>query len=125
MPQQHKPVEVPDPPSGASANTPWAEDEQSRNEEKYWDNPEKLQGLKRRNHAWVLATYGVIVPVFMGFFAFVFAASLGVWVWHHVTAWGFLEQAQLDKIQSVVFSGTLGAVVSAYAQRHLGGNRNE
>jgi len=55
----------------------------------------------------------------MWFFAAVFVASMGVWLFHFLTPWGWLTELQLSKIQTVVFSGSLGALVSAFAQKHI------
>ncbi|MEA1940679.1 MAG: hypothetical protein U9P68_00380 [Pseudomonadota bacterium] len=121
--QQKPKVDVPPPPTSAGDNPSWADDKKAKKEEQYWSDPDKLQGLEHRNQAWVLHVYGILVPAFMIFFSIIFIASLGVWVWHHITPWTFLQPAQLEKIQSIVFSGTLGAIVSAYAQRHMNGGK--
>lgn len=59
------------------------------------------------------------VVIMMCFFVTVFMASLGAWVIHYITPWCWLTPEQLSKIQSVIFSGSLGAIVSAYMQKQL------
>ena len=54
-------------------------------------------------------------------FLLVFLAALGVWIWHQIAVreYLWLTETQLSNIQSVIFSGAIGAVVSGYAQKHL------
>ena len=91
----------------------------ARREEKTWPDEKELQGVKRQNDVLWHRTYGYVVVGMMIFLVTTFVASLSVWVWHYITPWQFLTPDQLSKIQSVIFSGSLGAIVSAYMQRQL------
>lgn len=108
------------PPPEAAGDVPsWAKDDKAKLEEKYWDDESRLRGVKIQNDILWHRVYGWAVVVMMCFFVLVFMASLGAWVLHYITPWGWLSPTQLSKIQSVIFSGSLGAIVSAYMQRQL------
>lgn len=111
--------QVPPPPEGAELAPSWAKDNKANLEEKYWTNEDRLRGVKLKNDILWHQVYGVIVVSLMVFFVGIFCVSLAVWVIHYTTPWGWLTPEQLSKIQSVIFSGTLGAVVSAYMQKRL------
>lgn len=107
-------------PTETDANPPaWADLTMAKREEKSWPDEDALQGVKRHNDMLWHRTYGIVVVIMMILLVVIFAASLGVWVWHYITPWGFLNPDQLSKIQSVIFSGSLGAIVSAYMQKQL------
>ncbi|MEC5293494.1 MULTISPECIES: hypothetical protein [unclassified Aurantimonas] len=112
---------VPPPPSGADAQTPWADDRQAALEDKNWADEEKLRGQRGKNRFWFLLNSGLLSVVFMWFFSAVFIASMSVWLIHYLApvAWQWLNSDQLGKIQTVVFSGSVGALVSAFANRHF------
>ena len=61
--------------------------------------------------------FGNIAVCFVWVLSSLFVAVLGVWLFHFLTPWGWLTELQLSKIQTVVFSGSLGALVSAFAQK--------
>ena len=107
------------PPEGAVDGPLWARDNKAKLEEKFWDDEERLKGVKLKNDILWLRVYGWAVVVMMCFFMIIFMASLGVWVIHYITPLSWLSPEQLSKIQSVIFSGSLGAIVSAYMQRQL------
>lgn len=91
----------------------------AKKEEKNWPDEDALTGVKRRNEIWWHTAYGVVIIFLMIFLVLIFMASLGVWVWHYLTPYVFLNPEQLSKIQSVIFSGSLGAIVSSYMQKQL------
>jgi len=97
----------------------WADSPRAQEEEKNWTDEDALQGIRRKNDILWHRVYGWVVVVLMIFLVLIFIASLGVWVVHHITPYQFLTQEQLSKIQSVIFSGSLGAIVSSYMQRQL------
>lgn len=84
-----------------------------------WGDDNALKGLQLQNQGRLLWTWGWIVPGLMIVFTLLFAASILVWSWHYLTPCGFLTPEQLSKIQSVIFSGSLGAIVSSYFQKKL------
>jgi hypothetical protein len=98
---------------------PWAINELAKKEEKNWPDEDALRGIKRKNDILWHKVYGIAVVVVMVVLVAVFIASLAVWVIHYITPWHFLSEEQLSKIQSVIFSGSLGAVVSTYMQKQL------
>jgi len=52
-------------------------------------------------------------------FTALFVAAVVVWAVHFLTPLCWLSEEQLSKLQSIIFSGSLGAVVSTYLQKHL------
>lgn len=106
-------------PEEAEVTPTWARDNKARLEEKYWGNDDKLKNARVDSdvlwHKW----YGRAVVVMMIFFVLVFMSSLGVWVFHYITPLKWLSEEQLSKIQSVIFSGSLGAIVSGYMQKQM------
>lgn len=97
----------------------WASDELAKKEEKHWGDDEALQGIKRKNHGRMLSVWGWIVPTLMVLFTLLFAAALMIWSFHFLSPWGWLSSDQLARLQSIIFSGSIGAVVSTYVQRTL------
>jgi len=109
----------PPPPPDWAENQEWNQDAVAEAERSKWPDQESLQGTKDENTLKMLRHSGHIAVYFMWFFALVFVASMGVWLFHFLTPWGWLTEIQLSKIQTVVFSGSLGALVSAFAQKHV------
>lgn len=110
---------VPPPPQGTALSPAWAKDSKAKLEEKYWSDEDRLRGVKLKNDILWHQVYGWVVVALMIFFVLTFCVSLAVWILHYVSPWGWLTPEQLSKIQSVIFSGTLGAIVSAYMQKRL------
>lgn len=101
----------------------WAAIE-ARKEEKTWKD---LEQIKRDNDSRWLKAYGHVVEGVTWAFAFIFVASLLVWTWHYIgpaEAWGirfhWLTDLQLNKVQAILFSGSMGAVVSGIVKTQLG-----
>lgn len=98
----------------APANTPkWAnQDAEAKKEQKNWD---ELDDQRLKNDLLWLGLYGRILAAITLLFAVVFAAAFLAWAWHYITptTWHWLSSLQLGKIQSILFSGGLGAVVSS------------
>lgn len=125
-------IDVPSPPSDAGSVPKWA-DERAFAEERNFPDEEVLRGQKRRNQLWALQVAGYLIPLLMVGLFTTFVAALFIWVWHFLTpetclvkgdgSQGFcfhwLSGEQLSSIQSVIFSGALGAIVSRLAQKHL------
>ena len=102
---------------------PWADDAKGKAEEKYWGDDAALKGIKHRNHGRMLKLWGWIVPSLMIVFSLLFMLSLVAWAWHYLTPWSWLKPDQLSKIQSIIFSGSLGALVTGYIQKQLIGDQ--
>ena len=109
---------IPNPPGESPS---WASSINALREERKWNDEDSLRGQKATNELWALKAIGCATVILILFFALIFMASLGAWIWHHVMPceWFWLTPEQLSKIQSVIFSGAIGAVVSAYAQKHM------
>ncbi|MBB4285754.1 hypothetical protein [Roseospira goensis] len=112
---------IPGPPPDAERAPRWAEDTTARKEVRYWADEETLRGQRALNDLWWLRTYGWAVVALTAIIAAVFGAAIVVWAVHHLApeSWRWLTEQQLSKIQSLVFSGTLGAIVSAVLQKQL------
>ena len=110
---------VPPPDSGEPPS--WANDLLAKAEEKNWDKEGKLRGQKEKNDLLWLKAYGIVIIALMIVFALLFLGSIIAWAWHYVMPeyWGWLSPEQLSKIQSVIFSGSLGGIVSLIAQKQL------
>lgn len=115
---------VPPPPPGLEDAPSWASDSAAAQEEKYWSNEDKLKGQKTKNDLIWLKAYGIVLVGLTVFFAFLFILSLGFWAWHYLMPerWGWMSETQLSKVQSIIFSGSLGAIVSTIVGRQMAKN---
>lgn len=108
------------PPAQTTHSKPWA-DKNAEEEEKHFGHEERIRDRKGRNSLLVLRNSGVLAVCFMWLFAAVFCAALLVWLAHYLLPdqYLWLSDEQLSKIQAVIFSGSAGALVSAFAQKHM------
>jgi hypothetical protein len=108
------------PPDDPQVSYPWAAWDAKR-EERDWDHESLLRGQETTNQVWFLKAYGIALVVFLFVFAILFLGSLAAWSAHYLLpeSWHWLLPDQLSKIQSVLFSGSIGGVISVMAQRHL------
>ena len=97
----------------------WEEDPFAVQESTTWPGPEELEGTKDVNRLRLLRHSGAITICFIWLFSMVFVASMGAWVWHFLTPWSWLTETQLSKNSNGGFSSSFGAIVSAFAQRHI------
>lgn len=99
----------------------WFGDQKAKKEDQNWDQEGKLKGQEETNHLWWLRAYGTLIVLFLVVFALLFLGSLVSWAGHYMlpVSWHWLTSEQLSKIQSVLFSGGIGGVVSLVAQRQL------
>lgn len=111
--------EPPPPPPDWAEGQEWKQDDAAKAEKSKWPDQESLKGTKDENTLKLLRHSGHIAVCSMWFFALVFGSSMAVWLFHFLTPWGWLAEVQLSKIQTVVFSGSIGALVSAFAQKHI------
>lgn len=114
-------TDIPPPPPEIERLPSWASDRLARDEVNKWTDERELKNQKNKNELWALKAIGGATFSLIIFFAIIFVVSLGSWIAHYLlpTSCHWLTEIQLSKIQSVVFSGAIGAIVSAYAQRHL------
>ena len=113
--------EIPSPPRSLGKKPSWLEDSKAKSEDELWNDEDALIGQKRKNDMLWLKAYGFVVLIFTIIFAVLFLGSLTSWSLHYIlpNCWHWLDEAQLSKIQSVIFSGALGGMVSFVAQKQL------
>lgn len=96
----------------------WATVEAEQEEQK-WDT---LEEVKLANDKLWLTVYGKLLLLITIAFALIFLSALLAWAWHYIAPpyCHWLEDYQLSKIQSVLFSGGMGAVVSSIIRTQIG-----
>lgn len=114
-----KPPEIPDP--GPSELPKWVDTSAARKEEKQWLN---LEFARQRNDGWWLFCYGVIVVMLTVVFSLLFVSTLIIWSIHYLApqSWCWLTDTQLSKVQSILFSGGMGAIITSIIQKQLAKN---
>lgn len=107
-------VPAPDP----SAIGAWADQGPAKEEERNWSSLAEIRESNDRN--W-LKFYGVIVICIAAVFTLIFLGSLVIWALHYMLprCYLWLDPDQLSKIQSVLFSGGMGAVISSLIKRQM------
>lgn len=91
----------------------------AKQEDRKWDDLYKTRvEIDKR---W-LVHYGRIVCLATYVIAGLFSTTLVIWVLHYILPikYNWLCETQLSKIQSVMFSGSLGVVVAGILQKQLG-----
>lgn len=114
--------EIPVDPSELNQQVPlWAAITTAGKEERKWENWEYLSDIKRDNDRKWLRLYGWIVVGVTVVFTCLFLAALGIWAWHQLAPehclW--LDEGRLNKIQSTLFSGGMGAVIAGVLRNQL------
>lgn len=111
---------VPPPPNGKEPPR-WARDDKADNEDKNFANEEELRGQNHQNTLEWLKIYGKIITWGSVGFSIIFFATALVWIIHYTLppCWLWLNPEQLSKIQSVLFSGSMGAIISGIVQKQL------
>ncbi len=89
----------------------------AKEEQKQWPD---LDEIKQANDKRWLIVYGWVLVALTIVFAVVFLGAFVVWAWHYLTCWTWLEEHQLSKIQSILFSGGMGAVVTSIVRTQMG-----
>ena len=109
------------PPPEETKFPPWVTDPNAVAEERNWADEDALTKQKRENDLNWLWWYGKVVVILLIFFALLFLGSLASWAAHYLlpTDRHWLDADQLSKIQSVLFSGSVGGVVTLVANKHL------
>ena len=109
------------PPPDLSTAPKWLQDQKAQKEEANWDNEDALRGQKVKNDLLWLKCYGFVVVAITITFAAIFLFGLVSWSAHYLLkeTYHWLGEAQLSKIQSVLFSGGMGAVVSGIIHKQL------
>lgn len=90
----------------------------ARNEDSKWND---LEGTKRNNDKRWLVVYGWVLLAITLTFSLAFIAAFMTWVFHYIAPyhWHWLEEQQLNKIQSVLFSGGMGAIISSIIRTQI------
>ncbi len=88
----------------------------AQNEDDNWTNVDLITQQKNDNTLNELKLMGWIVWILMLLLCCLFVGFLGTWAWHFLipTYWHWLSPDQIEKIESIIFSGTLGAMASIY-----------
>lgn len=112
---------VPPPPDFADSML-WADqDSLAKEESERFGELGELQKQRVANNVAWLKTYGIVVMIMTIVFTTIFGVSLIVWSLHYILPekclW--LTAEQLSKIQSVLFSGGMGAIVSSIIKKQL------
>jgi hypothetical protein len=99
----------------------WADQSLAKAEVKGWPDEDALRGLRHKNEMLWLSCYGWIVVGLTVIFTLLFVSSLLAWTWHYVAPpnWTWLTPDQLSKIQSIIFSGSLGAIVTSVIKKQI------
>lgn len=110
-------IPTPQPPNGMD----WAEDTAAQKEEKNWGS---LDQIREANDGRWLFVYGWVLVALTVTFALLFLAGIISWSWHYLIHdnWHWLSNDQLSKVQSVIFSGGLGAILSSVVQKQISKN---
>ena len=116
-----EPLEVPGPSNEGVQLPKWHQDDRAKKENEKWGDDEALGAIKNKNDQRIHSVYGWIVAVFMILLSIVFAFSIISWAWHYLAPanCGWLEKEQFEKIQAILFSGSLGAILSHVIQKHF------
>ena len=103
------PVNIPVDSSELQPTPGWASVE-AKKEDADWST---LDQQKLKNDKGWLKVYGMILVVLTCVFAGAFVLTLLAWIFHYIapTSWHWLCSDQLSKIQSILFSGGMGAVI--------------
>lgn len=80
-----------------------------------------VQTAHQKNQVAVITHSGYLIIGAMYFFAFLFFLALGSWTYHYIMpeSWHWMTEAQLGKIQSIIFSGSLGAITTSIAAKYF------
>ena len=111
--------------TGKSSKIPPSEDETTSpkipnaNQIKDRFTEQDIDNQKSENRVFFLKWVRWIMPVLFTFFILIFCSSVLVWAIHYLTSYSWLKPEQLDKIESVIFSGSIGAVVGISFKTYL------
>ncbi len=112
-------TDVPPPTEEWKAEEPWEDDTLAQLEDQTDPLDAQILEQDKRNRLQFKKASGRLIVWSTYLFWAILVAGLMVWCWHYLTPWPFLTEPQLSKVQSVIFSGTLGAVVSSLAKGYL------
>lgn len=110
-------------PKVDQAATPQWASVDAKKEDREWGDLDKIRA---ENDGLWLRCYGKILVVITIVFACIFLAALIIWTWHQLGprcifgySFHWLQPEQLSKIQSLLFSGGMGAVISGIVRTQI------
>jgi hypothetical protein len=108
-------------PSNIEESPDWASDNKAKEEEENWSDEKKLTEQKNKNRIGFLKSVGWMAPAAMIMLSLVFMAFFVSWSWHFLATapYQWLTPEQLSKIQSIIFSGAMGAIISLYLNKQI------
>ena len=117
-----KQTELPEP----NDNTPkWAGVEKAKHEDRDWLDTPVLRGQRQQNHLILLKFVGHISIAVIVILASMYIIALGILTFHYLAPetllW--LSDMQKDKIQSILFSGTLGSFLTLISNKYFARDR--
>jgi hypothetical protein len=113
------PQPIPQPPEDWSKDEPWRDDSLADFETESDPLDAQLAEQEKRNRLAFRKHFARLAIVSMYIIWIVLILGALSWLWNYLTPWKFLSDSQLDKVQSIVFSGMMGAFASAWARRHI------
>lgn len=105
------------PPPGAELPL-WADSSMAEDEKRNWS---ALEVVNHQNDVRWAKVYGwVVVSATVAVTATALVIFL-VWTWHYIapSKWTWIDVTRLEHLQSIIFSGGLGAIVSTIIQRQV------
>lgn len=108
-------------PKRVEDNPQWAANGAAKEESDNWDKEDTLRGQERSNQIRLLWCLGYIVPIIVGLLSLLFVIAFTSWTLHYIlhADYHWLTPEQLSKIQSIIFSGAMGAIVSGYLKSQI------
>lgn len=100
---------------------PWGRDTLANHEEKSFDDENALKAQKTKNDLTWLKVYGLITVFIAIFLTLLFVVMIVVLSVHYMghKDWAWLDAERLSKIQTIVFSSTLGSIVSSVITKQI------
>lgn len=114
----NKPFEIPRESDELKARPKWVTGD-AKQEDRNWDT---LEETKLNNDKRWLVIYGWVLVAITLAIGGIFVLSLLAWAWHYIgpSQCHWLGEPQLNKIQSALFSGGMGAVISGIIRTQIG-----
>jgi hypothetical protein len=112
---------VPPPPQEWEDERPWEEDPLADFEERRDPLDAQIEEQDKRNKLNFKRAYGLLSVLSMYIIWTVFCIVAVIWLLNYIIPVPFLKPEQLDKLQSIAFSGMLGALATSWARRHIEG----
>lgn len=99
----------------------WLSTHKAKEEDINWEDENTLKGQKLKNQFYFTKTIGVIALIVISVFSIIFLTAFVVWALHFILpdSRHWLSPEQLSKIQSMIFSGAMGAIVSSYLKKQV------